>query len=261
MSDPVRVTDRDQVRWIELDRPGSRNALTVEVNQALIAAVSGAAGAGARAVVLTGANGNFCSGLDLKEAMRAGPQNPETTAENMRLYFHGLIRAVAALEIPSVAAVDGAAVGFGCDLALVCDVRVLSDRASFAELFVRRGLMPDGGSSWTLPRLVGVGRALDLMLSGERIAADEAFRIGLGSRMWPAAELTERTWELARRLAAGPPLAYKLLKRAVYDGQIGDLSAALDRELAGQLQCLRSNDFMEGVMAFLQKREPRFTGS
>jgi len=262
MSPPeeVRVTDRDGVRWIELDRPASRNGLTVEVNQRLIDALRGAPGV-ARAVVIAGAGGSFCSGLDLKDAMRRGGRPPADLEHDLRTYFHGLIRAVRELPMPSIAAVDGAAAGFGCDLALACDLRVLSDRARFGEIFVRRGLMPDGGGTWMLPRLVGVGRALELMLTGEIVDAAEAHRIGLGNRLWPQAELVERTWALAGALAKGPPRVHRLIKASVYAGLDGSLDDALDREARGQLECLQSRDFVEGVSAFLGKREPSFTGS
>lgn len=259
-AEPVHVTDRDGVRWIELDRPDTRNGLTVEVNQRLIAALEGAP-AVARAVVLAGAGGSFCSGLDLKDAMRRGGRPPAELEHDLRAYFHGLIRAVRALPVPSVAVVDGAAAGFGCDLALACDLRVLSDRARFGEIFVRRGLMPDGGGTWTLPRIVGLGRALELMLTGEIVDATEAYRIGLGNRLWPHVEVVDRAWELARALAKGPPLVHRLVKESVYAGLHGTLDEALDREARGQLQCLQSKDFVEGVSAFLAKRDPSFQGS
>lgn len=257
MSD-VRIEDRDRVRWIELNRPESKNGLTIEVNQTIIDALGNLGDA--RVVVLTGAGGSFCSGLDLKTAMREGPQTPAANAERMRTYFHGLIRAICALPVPSIAAIDGAAAGFGCDMALACDLRVLSDRAKIGELFVKRGLIPDGGGTFTLTRLVGLGRALDMMLTGDSVGAEEALRIGLATRLYPTDELVERTWELARSLADGPPIAMARIKQLAYASLEGDLDAALERELEGQLECLGSRDFMEGVMAFLQKRSPKFTG-
>jgi 2-(1,2-epoxy-1,2-dihydrophenyl)acetyl-CoA isomerase len=148
----------------------------------------------------------------------------------------------------------------GCDLALACDLRLLSDRARFGEVFVRRGLMPDGGGTFTLPRLVGLGRALELMYSGEIIEAEEAARIGLGNRIFPAEEFEASVWEFARRLASGPPIAFRHIKSSVYASLAGDLDAALEREVAGQMECISSNDFFEGVAAFLGKREPEFTG-
>jgi 2-(1,2-epoxy-1,2-dihydrophenyl)acetyl-CoA isomerase len=260
MNEPVLVTDRDKVRWIQLNRPESRNGLTVDTNRELIAALEGAAAAGARAVVLSGTGGHFCSGLDLKEAMRTGPRPPADTERDMRAYFHGLIRAVRAVDMPVVAAVDGAAVGFGCDLALACDMRVVSERARFGEVFVRRGLMPDGGGTFTLPRLVGLGRALELMFTGDQVEGEDAVRIGLANRLLPSAGFEAAVWEFATRLAKGPPLVLKMIKRAVYDSLDGDLAGALDREATGQLQLLGSADFIEGVTAFLQKREPNFGG-
>ena len=130
--------------------------------------------------MLTGSGGNFCSGLDLKHAVRMGPQTPEQTENHMRNGFHRIIRAIRAVDAPVIAAVDGAAAGFGCDLALACDLRLVSDRATFGELFVRRGLMPDGGGTLSLPMLVGVGRALEIIFTGDVVDATEAHRIRVG---------------------------------------------------------------------------------
>ena len=259
MSHPeVHVTDQDGVRWIELARPQSKNALTVEVNQAMIAAIEGAGAA--RVIVLGGAGGAFSSGLDLKDAMRRGPRPPADLEADLRAHFHGLILAVRRAPQPTIAAVDGPAAGFGCDLALACDLRLLSDRARFGEIFVKRGLMPDGGGTWTLPRIVGTGRALELLLTGDEVGAERAHAIGLGNALWPAAEFQGNAWAYARRLAAGPPKVLRLIKRAVHDSQDGTIEAALDREAKGQLECLQSKDFIEGVAAFLGKRDPKFSG-
>jgi enoyl-CoA hydratase/carnithine racemase len=258
-ADEVRVSDADGVRWIELDRPETKNALTVDVNKRIIHALEGAAGA--RCVVLAGTGGSFCSGLDLKDAMRRGPQPPADMERGLREHFHGLIKAVHAVPAPTIAVVDGAAAGFGCDLALACDLRILSDRARFGEIFVKRGLMPDGGGSWALPRIVGLGRALELLYTGDIVDADTAMRIGLGNKLWPHAEVREQAWAFARSIAKGPPLVHRLVKQAVYASQDSTLDDALDREARGQLQCLQSRDFVEGVAAFLGKRDPKFSGS
>jgi enoyl-CoA hydratase/carnithine racemase len=262
MSQEVTITDRDAVRWIELDRPESRNALTVDVNRALIAAIEGAGpGSGVRTLVLGGAGGSFCSGLDLKDAMLRGPLSPIDLERNLREVFHGLIRAVRAVPVPVIAAVDGAAAGFGCDLALACDLRLLSERARFGEIFVKRGLVPDGGGSWSLPRIVGLGRALELLFTGDLVDADTALRMGLGNKLFAAGEFKEAVWTYAARIAAGPPMVLRLVKQAVYASLDGDLDAALDREARAQLQCLQSADFAEGIGAFLQKRDPAFKGT
>jgi 2-(1,2-epoxy-1,2-dihydrophenyl)acetyl-CoA isomerase len=257
----VTITDDEGVRWIELHRPESRNGLTVDVNRRLIEAVRGAEAASARVVVLTGGGGSFCSGLDLKEAMRMGPRPPADLERDLREHFHGLIKAVREVPVPTIAVVDGAAAGFGCDLALACDLRLLSDRARFGEIFVRRGLMPDGGGTWALPRIVGLGRALELLYTGEIVDADTALRIGLGNRVWPHGEVADQAWTFAKALAKGPPLVLRLVKEAAYASLSTGLDDALDREARGQLQCLQSRDFVEGVAAFLGKREPRFSGS
>jgi enoyl-CoA hydratase/carnithine racemase len=171
-----------------------------------------------------------------------------------------MIRAIVGAPKPVIAAVDGGAVGFGCDLALACDLRVLSAGAYLQEIFVKIGLMPDGGGTFWLPRLVGIGRALELMLLGERVPAEEARALGLANRVVPAAQLGDEARQLAHRLAKGPPLAFAEIKRAVRAGLGGTIDAALEMEKKGQIRCLTSNDCMEGVMAWMQKREPTFQG-
>jgi enoyl-CoA hydratase/carnithine racemase len=256
----LHVTDRDGVRTLTIDRPESRNGLTVGVTERIAGALRDLPET-IRVIVVAGANGAFCSGLDLKHAMQRGV-NPrdEEIARGLRDGFHGAIRALVTCARPTIAAVDGPAAGFGCDLALACDLRIASDRAKLGEVFVKRGLMPDGGGTWLLPRIIGLGRALELLYTGELVTAEDALRIGLVNRVVPHAEHADRVHELAAQIATGPPLVHRLVKRSVYAGLDGDLAAALDREATGQLQLLASADFGEGVMAFLQKRDPRFQG-
>jgi enoyl-CoA hydratase/carnithine racemase len=225
----------------------------------IVGAITGATAA--RAFVIAGAGGAFCSGLDLKDAVKRGLTPGPELRKQMSESFHGVIRALRNCGVPTIAAVDGAAVGFGCDLALACDLRIVSDRATFGEVFIKRGLMPDGGSTFLLPRIVGLGRALELFFTGDVIDAQEAHRIGLANRVYPSAELEQRVSDLADRFAAGPPLAYEALKDAVYDNlDESSLSRALDREADGQMRLLGSKDFGEGAAAFLAKREPKFQG-
>jgi 2-(1,2-epoxy-1,2-dihydrophenyl)acetyl-CoA isomerase len=256
----LHVSDREGVRTLTIDRPESRNGLTVEVTERIAGSLRELPDS-IRVIVVAGANGAFCSGLDLKDTMKRGlaPGSPEIE-RGLRDGFHGAIRAIVTCARPTIAAVDGAAAGFGCDLALACDIRIASERASFGEVFVKRGLMPDGGGTWLLPRIIGLGRALELLFTGDIVNAEDALRIGLVNRVVATAEHPERVREFAERIAKGPPLVHRLVKRSVYAGLDGDLAAALDREATGQLQLLSSADFGEGVMAFLQKRDPRFQG-
>jgi enoyl-CoA hydratase/carnithine racemase len=259
-TDEVLVRDEGKVRWITLNRPETKNGLTFEVNERLTKALKDAATSNeVRVVALTGSGGSFCSGLDLKAAASLASEVKDKEA-TIRSHFHSLIRAVRACPKPVIALVDGAAAGFGCDLALACDVRLCSDRARFGEIFVKRGLMPDGGSSYHLARLVGVGRALDLLFTGDIVDADEAYRIGLANRVVPSAEFETFAQGYLQRLAGGPPAVFRLIKEAVYGAQGGTLDTALELEARGQAQLLGSKDFFEGVNAFFAKRTPNFTG-
>jgi enoyl-CoA hydratase/carnithine racemase len=254
----VQVRDEEAVRWIVLHRPESKNGLTLETNERMIAGLRGAAEDKAiRAVAIHGAGGAFSSGLDLKQAASAAGNLAEVE-KNGRTYFHGLIRAVVSCPKPVVALVDGAAAGFGCDLALACDLRFCSERARFGEIFVKRGLMPDGGGTFMLPRLIGMGRALEMMLTGDLVDAQEALRIGLANRVVPTDGFEAAARDYLRKLAAGAPLVHAAVKRCVQSAT--SLDQALDAELAVQVKLLQSKDFFEGVTAFFQKRPPDFKG-
>lgn len=267
MTTIVRIDDREGVRTITLDGQATKNALTQETAQDIARAIRGespldvAEGAAPRVIVLTGAHGAFCSGLDLKHAAQTGIQPGPELRERMRASFHAAIRALRTCGKPTIAAVDGVAAGFGCDLAIACDLRLVSDRAVFSEVFVSRGLMPDGGGTFLLPRIIGLGRALDLFFTGRSVDAEEAARIGLATLAIPVDAFAEVVPMYASKLAAGAPLAYAAIKNAVYDNlDETSLSAALDREADGQMKLLASDDFREALHAFLGKRPPRFTG-
>lgn len=259
--DGVHVSDRDLVRHIELDRPRSKNGLTQESNLRLIAGFRETAdNPDIRAIVLSGRGGAFCSGLDLSAVQPGGSVSPDALARNLDEYFHELIRAIVDTPVPTIAAIDGIAVGFGADLSLACDIRIMSERARFGELFVRRGLIPDGGSTFHLPRLIGMGRALELMYTGDVIDAPTALAYGICNHVYPTDQIGARAVELAQRIANGPPRAIRLIKQIMRASQTGGLEHALARERAGQLTCLQSKDFVEGITSFLQKRQPSFTG-
>jgi len=174
--------------------------------------------------------------------------------------YHAIIHAITSAPKPVVAAVDGAAVGFGCDLALACDMRLMSTEAYLQEKFVKIGLMPDGGGTFWLPRLVGIARAMEILMLGEPVPAEQALSMGIVNRVVPASMLRDEAMKMAQRLAKGPPLAFAEIKRAVRASLGGTIDSALPLEKAGQLKCLTSSDCMEGIMAWMQKREPSFSG-
>jgi 2-(1,2-epoxy-1,2-dihydrophenyl)acetyl-CoA isomerase len=247
------------VALLRLNRPSSKNALSRELVASLGAALGRvAADQSVRAIVLAGSGGSFCSGVDLKEAVSEIASGADLGARVDA--FHTIIRGIVGATQPVIAAVDGPAVGFGADLALACDLRLISERAYFQEKFVGIGLMPDGGGTFFLPRLVGVGRALDLLLTGDAIDAKLARELGLARDVVSAETLDSAALTLATRLAEGPPLALAAIKSAVRASLSGDLAQALGREKAGQLRLLSSSDVREGVSAFLQKRPPRYRG-
>ncbi len=259
MSEVVVVETVSRTRIVTINRPEARNALT----RGVITGVRDAFDAAAsdemvRCVILTGAGGHFCAGADLRKNMMEDPELLDHLDAYMDEY-HALIRAIVRCPKPSLAMLDGCAVGFGADLALACDLRVATPAAYIQEKFVKIGLMPDGGGTFWLPRLVGTARALRWMLLAERIEGTELEGLGLVMKLAPPGELRDAALAVTRELEKGPPLAFAHIKRAVY-GSWGDLEDALRREREGQLSLLRSQDGMEGILAWAQKREPAFEG-
>lgn len=255
---PLLTTRHGRVTVLAMNRPHARNSLDRTLLAALTAGLAAcAADRETRAVVITGSGGSFCAGADLKEAMSEGFGGD---MDGRIDEFHAIIRGIIGLNVPVIAAIDGAAVGFGADVALACDVRVMSTAGYLQEKFVQIGLMPDGGGTFWLPRLVGVGRAMELLLLGERISAEQALALGLTNRVVPPDSLEATALELAQRLADGPPLAIAAIKRAVRDGLGGTIDDALAREKAGQVKLLRSEDVMAGVLGWMSGSKPEFNG-
>jgi 2-(1,2-epoxy-1,2-dihydrophenyl)acetyl-CoA isomerase len=255
----VLVETTGRTRIVTINRPEARNALT----RAVITGVRDAFDAAAtdddvRCIVLTGAGGHFCAGADLRKNMMEDPELLQHLDAYMDEY-HSVIKAIVRCPKPSIAMLDGCAVGFGADLALACDLRIATREAYVQEKFVKIGLMPDGGGTFWLPRLIGTARAMKWLLFAEKIEAPELESLGLVMKLTSQSELRDVTLTAARELEKGPPLAFAHIKQAVY-GSWGDLEDALRREREGQLQLLRSKDAMEGIMAWASKREPNFEG-
>ena len=248
----------DGIGTITLDRPEALNSLDLTLKRELLAALRAAdRDAAVRAVVLTGAGRAFCAGQDLKE--RLAPDASPLDVE-VRERFNPLILAIHGSTKPIVAAVNGVAAGAGASLAFACDLRLAAETASFVLAFGRIGLVPDSGSSWFLPRLVGAARAAELVYLGEPVAADEALRIGLVSRVVPADQLADEARAVAARLASGAPRALALTRRALARSLEVGLAEALDHEASLQGLAGRTADHAEGLAAFVEKRPPRFRG-
>jgi 2-(1,2-epoxy-1,2-dihydrophenyl)acetyl-CoA isomerase len=246
------------IATITMNRPEARNALDLTMRREVLGALDEIeADPTSRVVILTGAGGHFCSGGDVK-TMRT-----RLTAAEGRARVELLNKMVLRLvdyALPTIAMVDGYAVGAGSNLALCCDLIVASDRAKFGELFCKIGLAVDGGGTWLLSRVVGMAHAKELVFTGDVIDAAEAGRIGLVNRVVPVAELATATRALAEKIAAGPPLALRLDKRMLNRAATSDLAAALEVEAFSQGLAIASEDHQEGVAAFFDKRPPRFKG-
>lgn len=246
-----------RVRWLTINRPERQNALDRETILALRDAVD-ASGKDeeTRVVVLMGAGKAFSSGADLRAA---GEGQSPPGEDLLEVGFNAAIRAIWNVPKPVIAAVGGAAAGFGCSLALAADVRLASAVARFSLIFVKRGLTVDGGASYFLPRLAGL-RGMEMALTGDMISADEAFRLGLVNHVIPEGEFQAKVADYAERLAKNAPLALAAIKESMHRALGSDLETTLTHEMAVQRGLTRTEDVKEGVAAFLDKREPVYKG-
>ncbi|MFF4450646.1 enoyl-CoA hydratase/isomerase family protein [Streptomyces sp. NPDC001502] len=250
------------VAWITLNRPEAMNAVTWDQRERIIALLSEAsADPGVRAVVVTATGKGFCAGADLRGGgAPAGERVAGDVARMIRLGAQRLITAVLDCEKPVLAAVNGTAAGIGAHLALACDLVIAAEPARFIEVFVRRGLVPDGGGAYLLPRLVGPQKAKELMFFGDAVPAAEAERLGLVNRVVPAAELEATAREWAERLAQGPTRALAMTKQLVNASLDGDRAAALAAEATAQEINMTTADANEGVASFVERRTPKYLG-
>ncbi|MFD4565994.1 enoyl-CoA hydratase/isomerase family protein [Streptomyces sp. NPDC058467] len=255
----LHATD-NAVVWITLNRPEAMNALTWDQRERVIALLAQAsADPDVRAVVITATGRGFCAGADLRGGP-AGERVPGDVARTIRLGAQRLIAAVLDCEKPVIAAVNGTAAGIGAHLAFACDLVLAAESARFIEVFVRRGLVPDGGGAYLLPRLVGPQRAKELMFFGDALTAADAERIGLVNRVVPRDELEKTAREWSQRLATGPTRALALTKQLLNASLDTDRAAAFAAEAAAQEINMTTADATEGVASFLERRTPEYRG-
>jgi 2-(1,2-epoxy-1,2-dihydrophenyl)acetyl-CoA isomerase len=257
----LRYAVGEGIATITLARPERLNALTAAMHAELRLALSSAAGDEAvKVVVLTGEGRAFSSGQDLTEDLPRDETGRIDLGPPLERDYNPLIATLAAFPKVTVAALNGPAVGASANIALACDLVVACRSATIHEAFARIGLLPDAGGTWILPRLVGPRRALAMMLMAEPVPAEAAFAMGLVTHLVEDADFPAAVDALARKLAAGPSLAYRLTKQAVAASLVNDLTAQLALEKELQREAGFSDDFLEGIAAFKAKRPPRFTG-
>ncbi len=253
---------KDRIATLTLNRPERLNALGDTLREDLYDAVTKcAADPGVGVIVITGAGRGFCSGGDVKSMSdRDQAGQATTTSEQLAPVRDRVILAMRDCPKPIIAAVNGAAAGAGMNLALACDLRIASTTAKFSQAFVKRGLSPDWGGSWFLPRIVGTAKACELIFTGETIDAAEALRLGIVNAVAAPEALMNEAYALARKIADGPPVALQLSKRAIYRNLETDLRGGLEFETFAQGVCKATEDMKEGVRAFIEKRAPVFRG-
>lgn len=258
----IQIETDGGVRTIRLNRPDVLNSFNTAMLQELGKAVRDAErDKTVRCVVITGSGRGFSAGQDLADvSSRYKSDQPIELGAHIRKLYNPLIAAMRTIEKPFVASVNGVAAGAGCSLALACDIRIAAESASFIEAFVNVGLVPDSGSTFFLPRLIGTSRAFEMAVTGRKVKADEALALGLVNRVVPDAELSAETKKLAQQLANLPPRAIGLTKRAMNAAWTADLEGQLDYEAMLQTVAGQSKDHREGIAAFLEKRPPKFTG-
>lgn len=262
----IVVTREDQAGWIRINRPEVLNAGTIRTWTEIGSALEEfAIDEGVRVVVLTGTGRAFSAGDDVKNifvrALEEGPRDDVVTAaEALRSHQPVALDNLVFYPKPTIAAINGVAVGYGCDIALMCDLRIAAESARLGEIFVRRGLIPEAGGLLILPMIVGWEKAHELVLTGEIIDAREALRIGMVGRVVPDDELIPITQELARKVAAQAPMAQRMAKEGLRLGRWGDARHFFDYQRRAQELMFRSEDHREGVQSYLERREARFTG-
>jgi 2-(1,2-epoxy-1,2-dihydrophenyl)acetyl-CoA isomerase len=249
----------DAIGTITLNRPDKLNSFANQMRQEIAAGVKELGERDdVRVLVITGAGRGFCTGADVNYLKEIAERQDEDAMRDLVEAGRTVVTAIRNAPQPVIASLNGPAAGGGANLALACDIRIASDRASIGQTFNRIGLHPDWGGTYFLPRLVGPAVAAELIFTAEMISAEEAHRLGIFNRVVPHQLLAAETEKLARALAAKPRLALRLAKQAIYRSPDASLEEMLDFELDAQLRCARSADGIEGITAFVEKREPDF---
>ena len=265
MTDPLLYEQNDHVVTLTLNRHDSRNAISSdEMVDAIVAACDRINGdASVRVAIITGAGSAFSSGGNVKDMHDKAGMFGGTPPDLRDGYRNGIQRipmAVSELEVPIIAAVNGAAIGAGCDLTMMCDIRIASEKAIFAESFVKVGLIPGDGGAWFLPRVVGLSRANEMAFTGDQVNAQTALEWGLVSQVVAPDDLMSAANEMAARIAVNPPSALRMTKKLIKESQHAQLESVLEMSASLQALAHQTKDHAEAVAAFVEKRKPEFTG-
>lgn len=262
MADFLKIERDGAIVTLTMNQPEARNPLTgnTAVPEFLAACEQISADMSIRAVILTGAGSAFCSGGNVKDMQKYEDEalRPIAIRDEYRRGIQRLPLALYHLEVPTIAAVNGAAIGAGCDLACMCDIRFASEQAKFAESFIKVGIVPGDGGAWLLPRVVGRSKAAEMSFTGEMLDAQQALDCGLVSRVVPAERLLDEARELAARIAANPGPTLRLTKRLLREGEHQRLDSLLELSAGFQALAHKTPQHREAVRAFIEKRTPKF---
>lgn len=261
MSDDLLFEVKDKIAVMTLNRPEALNAFTPDLLTGWVARIEEVQDRDDINVLLvTGAGRGFCSGGDVKRMGEKADNSPHTTKHRLWTQTQMVAKRMVQLDKPTVAAINGVAVGGGLDLALTCDIRVAAESAKMAETYARIGLIPGAGGAWHLPRIVGRSKALEMFWTSEFLSAAEALKLGLVNHVWPDAEFMDRALDFAGKIARGAPLSNRIIKRALDQGLNTDLWTHMD-QISSHMTVVRSSqDHREGVQALKEKRAPEFKG-
>jgi enoyl-CoA hydratase/carnithine racemase len=267
MPEEIIVEDKGFVRTIKMNRPDRLNAITSKMLQEMNTALKQADNdINVRVIILTGAGKGFCSGLDLKEAAAGRGIGGEGALSKGGGAVHFNTRDIVTITLhemdtPVICAINGAAAGYGLDLALGADIRVMSDTAKLAPGFAKRGIVPESGGTWYLPRLIGWAKACEISFLAQNMTPDEAKEMGLVNKIFAAEEFQAKTMEMAETIASNAPLAIAAMKRLFRHGLSEDFPSHTHHVLLQLAMLMKSNDFQEGIASFMERRDPDFTGS